>query len=124
MHRVYSSSDNTGLYIVVFNLEWLLNEDDSETEVDSEGNEENTLHFLNFWLNSIARNSVCAPVLIAGTHKDKVVRGDDLRKSNAKLATDNYDIERAQAIIGRYIKNMKVYKSKSLNLKFPKQPSP
>ena len=120
MHRVYSSSGKTGMYIAIFNLEWLLDED---SKVDGDNDKEDTLHFINFWLNSIARNSPSAPVIIVGTHKDKVVRGDDLRKSNAKLAADNHDIKRAQEIIGGYIQNMQVYKSKCLKLKLPEQPS-
>ena len=121
MHRIYSSS-GIAIYPLVFNLEWLLT--DSDDDDDAERNRQGTIKFIDFWLNSIARNSKGAPVLLIGTHKDKVAGCDYLRKTNLELFTCNPDIKRAHKIIADYVKSMPVYKSKILNLHFPKQPSP
>ena len=120
MHRIYSSAGKMSVYPLVFNVQWLL-------ELDEHGGKDNrgcerTLATIDFWLNSIARLSSGAPVLLIGTHKDMVVSGDDLAKSNVDLATSNEDVKRANKIIGDYIKTMKVYKSNLLNLQLPDQP--
>ena len=116
MHKIYSSAGKMSIYPLVFNLQWLL-------DTHGERNEKQTLITIDFWLNSVARFSGGAPLLLIGTHKDLVVSGADLAKSNVDLATSNDDIKRANEIIGTYIKNMRVYKSKLLNLHLPNQPS-
>ena len=109
------------IYPLVFNLQWLL--EVHEGAGDGKRGQERTLATIDFWVNSVARFSNGAPVLLIGTHKDMVVGGSDLAKRNAHLATSNDDIKRANEIIGSYIKKMKVYKSKLLNLHLPDQPS-
>lgn len=127
MHRIYSSAGKMSTYPLVFNLKWLLDmhECDLRCNSDCERNQKHTLTIVDFWLNSIGRNSGGAPVLLIGTHKDTVVSGTDLSKSNVELATSNDAIKRANEIIGNYINSMNVYKSKPklLNLRLPKQPS-
>ena len=108
------------VYPLVFNLQWLLKIDEY-ADKDKRGRKR-TLVTIDFWLNSIARLSNRAPVLLIGTHKDMVVSSSDLAKSNVDLATSNDDIKRANEIIGNYIKDMKVYKSNVLNLHLPDQP--
>ena len=108
------------IYPLVFNLQWLL--EMHEGAGDGKRGQEQTLVTIDFWINSVARFSNGAPVLLIGTHKDMVVGGTDLAKSNVDLATSNDDIKRANEIIGSYIKKMKVYKSKLLNLYLPDQP--
>ena len=108
------------VYPLVFNLQWLLKIDEY-ADKDTRGCKR-TLVTIDFWLNSIARLSNGAPVLLIGTHKDMVVGPTDLTKSNVDLATSNDDIKRANEIIGNYVKNMQVYKSKLLNLHMPDQP--
>ena len=120
MHKIYSSAGKMSVYPLVFNLEWLL-ELHEDADDDKRG-EHRSLVALDFWLNSIGRYSCGAPVLLIGTHKDVVVGGTDLAKSNIDLAMSNADIKRAHEILGNYIKNMKVYKSKLLNLHVPDQP--
>ena len=125
MHKIYSSAGNMSIYVVVFNLEWLLGKHtcNSRCDKDCERNEKDTILFIKFWLNSIARNSNGAPVVLIGSHKDKVVSGADLTtKSNVELATSNGDIERANKIIGQHVRSMKVYQQKLLNLCLPEQP--
>ena len=107
------------IYPLVFNLQWLL---DMDEQADDKRGKDQTLVTIDFWLNSVARFSGGAPVLLIGTHKDLVVGPTDLKKSNVDLATSNDDIKRANEIIGNYIKKMKVYKSKLLNLHLPNQP--
>jgi NLR family CARD domain-containing protein 3 len=59
------------LFVVMFNMEWLCPR-------ATEGEKEACLTFLRFWMNSIAIHAVdpadgsIAPILIVGTHKDKV----------------------------------------------------
>ena len=108
------------IYPLVFNLQWLL---DMDEHADDKRGKDQTLVTIDFWLNSVARFSGGAPVLLIGTHKDLVVGPTDLKKSNVDLATSNDDIKRANEIIGNYIKKMKVYNSKLLNLHTPDQPS-
>ena len=108
------------IYPLAFNLQWLL-EMHERADYGKRGKDQ-TLATIDFWVNSVARFSNGAPVLLIGTHKDVVVGGTDLRKSNVALAKSNDDIKRANEIIGNYIKNMKVYKSKLLNLHLPDQP--
>ena len=108
------------VYPLVFNLQWLLKIDEY-ADKDTRGCKR-TLVTIDFWLNSIARLSSGAPVLLIGTHKDMVVSASDLTKSNVDLATSNEDIKRANTIIGNYIKSMKVYQSNALNLHLPNQP--
>ena len=121
MHRIYSSAGKMSVYPLVFNLQWLLKVDEYATDKDRRGRKR-TLVTIDFWLNSIARLSNGAPVLLIGTHKDMVVSSGDLKKSNVDLAMSNDDINRANNIIGKYIKDMKVYKSNVLNLHLPDQP--
>ena len=123
MHRIYSSAGKMSIYPLVFNLEWLLgmHKCDSQCNDDCERNQKQTIKTVDIWLNSIARNSGGAPVLLIATHKDTVVDGADLMKSNVDLATSNVEIKRANDIIGNHIKTMNVYQ-KLLNLHIPKQP--
>ena len=124
MHKIYSSAGKMSIYPLVFNLEWVLDMDERGSQSsERERGQEKTLTTIDFWINSVARYSGGAPLLLIGTHKDLVVGGADLVKSNTDLATSNSDIKRANKIIGNYIKEMKVYKSKVLNLHLPKQPS-
>ena len=125
MHKIYSSAGNMSIYVVVFNLEWLLGKHtcNSQCDKDCERNKKDTIRFIKFWLNSIARNSNGAPVLMIGTHKDTVVSGADLTMKNVKLATSNGDIKRANDIIGHCVSGMKVYQQKQLKLHLPEQPS-
>ena len=124
MHRIYSAAGKLSTYLVVFNLQWLLyeNENDSESKDDDAGehNQEHTLRFIEFWLNSIARNAGHdAPVLLIGTHKDCIVGPDDLGKSNADLAASNVDIARAHKIVGDLVTSMSVFQSGMLSLHKP-----
>ena len=120
MHRIYSSAGKMSIYPLVFNLKWLL-----ELKCDSrrDRNQKDTLRIIDVWLNSIARYSGGAPVLLIGTHKDEVVKGADLTKSNLELAMKNKEIQLANTIIGKHIKSMNVYQRKRLNLHLPEQPS-
>ena len=113
------------VFLVVFNLEWLLNlhKCDSKCKPDCECNQKATVAFSDFWCNSIARYSGGAPIILIGTHKDKVVSGSDLTKLNAELAKTNPKIEWAQKFMGDRISAMRVYKLKKLNLHMPPQPS-
>ena len=127
MHRIYSSAAKMSIYVVVFNLEWLLGMHTCGSKCDKncEQNKEGTIMFIKFWLNSIGRNSGGAPVLLIGTHKDTVLSGcsDILTKSNVELATSYADIKSAHEIIGDEVMKMKVYENKILNLIPPEQPS-
>ena len=109
------------IYPLVFNLEWLLNTHDGDSR--REPNQKETLRIIDIWLNSIGRHSDGAPILLIGTHKDKIVTGGDLTKSNLELAMSNDDIKRANRIIGKHIKSLRVYQEKLLNLRLPEQPS-
>ena len=122
MHKIYSSAGKMSIYPLVFNIEWLLEMHGSDSRF-GERSQKRTLTTIDFWINSVARYSGGAPLLLIGTHKDLVVSEGDLVKSNIDLATSNDDIKRANKIIGDYIKKMKVYKSKLLNLHLPEQPS-
>ena len=117
MHRIYSSADGMSIYQLVFNIEWLLNEHDSESEC----NQKHTLRFIKSWLNIIARNRGNAPVLLIGTHKDLVIGDGDRLKSNIELASTNDKIKRAHEIIGNCITSMPVYQQKKLKLHLPAQ---
>ena len=110
------------VYPLVFNLQWLLKIDEYAENTKDKRGRKRTLVTIDFWLNSIARLSNGAPVLLIGTHKDMVVSRSDLTKSNVDLAMSNEDIKRANNIIGNYIKDMKVYKTDVLNLHLPDQP--
>jgi hypothetical protein len=64
-----------GVYVVVFNMEWLNDESNKKQEVEEH------LSFLRFWLNSIFvhaqsplgyEGDAVAPIILVGTHKDKV----------------------------------------------------
>ena len=96
MHGVYSSDM---MFIVVFDLDLLLGSDEEREEAE---------HYISFWLNSIALTGSRAPVVLVGTHKDKVVNASDLKKSNEKLALTNKNIRRAHAMIAEYIRSLKV----------------
>ena len=121
MHRIYSSEDGMSIYLLVFNIEWLLNDiHDSE----SERNQEHTLRFIESWVNIIGRNSGDAPLLLLGTHKDNVIGETDRFKSNIELARTNEKIKLAHKIIGNCITSMPVYKQKKLRLHFPFTPGP
>ena len=60
-----------GVYLVVFNMEWL-------ASTASESTKQESLEFLRFWLSSIAVHAVdsegktMAPICLVGTHKDRV----------------------------------------------------
>ena len=120
IYKLYSSAGKMSIYPLVFNLQWLL--EIYKPADDRNRGKNQTLATIDFWLNSVGRFSGGAPVLLIGTHKDVVVGGADLAKSNVNLAMSNDDIKRANKIIGNYIKEMKVYKSKLLNLHLPDQP--
>ena len=124
MHKIYCSAGGMSVYLVVFNLEWLLDKRicNSECKSDCEKNQEQSLRFFKFWGNSIARFSGGAPVILIGTHKDQVVSGADLLKSNAELASTNPVIKGAQDTIGRNMKGLRVYKLNKLRLHTPPQP--
>ena len=94
MHRIYSSVGGMTIYAVVFNLEWLLEKHECDSTCNStcELNKKFTVAFVKFWLNSIARNSGGAPIVLIATHKDKVVSVSDLKLSNAELAKNNTNI--------------------------------
>ena len=100
------------MYFLVFNLEWLLDEDNSDTAVE----------FIEFWSESIARHSGGAPVVAIGTHKDKVVSAADLQKSNAELATSNPAMKRAHDMIRDCMTGLRVYQLNQLQLHMPTQP--
>ena len=144
MHQIYSAASQMSTFPVVFNLEWLLEKHKCEPKCmckcvcepkckracqcghECEHNQKHTLLFIEFWLNSIARNSAGSPVILIGTHKDKIAnnKASCLAKSNAELAKANDLISQAHQIIGNCITRMQVYKSKKLNLKVPEeQPS-
>merc|ERR1712048_1241350 len=93
LHRIYSSAGKMSIYPLVFNLEWLLNTDECDSR--HERNQKQTLRIIDIWLNSIGRHASGAPVLLIGTHKDKIVTGADLAKGNLELAMSNDDIKRA-----------------------------
>ena len=125
MHRIYSSAGKMSIYPLVFNLHWLLDmhECDSRCNDSCERNQKHTIIIIDMWLNSVARYSGGAPVLLIASHKDEVVAGADLAKSNLELAMSNDMIKRANRIIGKHIKSMNVYQRKLLNLHLPEQPS-
>ena len=120
MHRIYSGAGGMAVYPLAFNLEWLLNTDISDPA--SEHTQERTLHFVKLWLNSVAQNSGGATVVLIGTHKDKVVGADDLKKSNKDLARTSDVIARAHKLIGDCISEMPDYTRKKLRLHMPLQP--
>ena len=113
MHKVYSSEGGMAVYFLVFNIEWLLDENKCKATVD----------FITFWANSIAKHSRGAPVVLIGTHKDKVVSAVDLLKSNAELAKSNPAIRRAHDMMRDLITDLRVYKLNQLQLRMPTQPS-
>ena len=125
MHRIYSSAGGMSIYPVVFNLEWLLKlrKCGSKCKPGIKCNKELTPDSVKFWCNSIARYSGGAPILLIGTHKDRVVSGSDLKLSNAELAKANPDMAWAQEFMGNLIRGMPVYKLKKLKLHMPPQPS-
>ena len=125
MHKIYSYVGKMSIYQVVFNLAWLLDihQCDAHCKKDCERNQKHSLKFVDFWVNSISRNSGGAPVLLIATHKDIVVSETDLQKNNVELAMSNENIKLANKIIGDHIKSMPVYKTRQLNLKLPNQPS-
>ena len=63
-----------GVYALCFNMEWLVAKDEAEKE--------RCLKYLKFWIDSIymhtysIKSDRCAPFILIGTHKDKVVRSD------------------------------------------------
>ena len=120
MHRIYSGVGGMAIYPLAFNLKWLLNANVSDPVC--EYNVENTLHFVKLWLNSLARNAGGATVLLIGTHKDQVVGGDDMAKSNADLASSSDVIARAHKLIGDCVSEMPDYTRKKLRLHMPRQP--
>ena len=119
MHRIYSSAGGMSIYPVVFNLEWLLKLRKCGSKCKPGGKPD----FVEFWCNSIARYSGGAPILLIGTHKDRVVSGSDLKLSNAELAKANPDMAWAQEFMGNLMTGMRVYKLKKLKLHMPPQPS-
>ena len=125
MHRIYSSVGGMTIYAVVFNLEWLLDlhKCDCTCNSNCQFNKKFTVAFVEFWLNSIARNSGGAPIILIATHKDKVVSVSDLKLSNAELAKTNPAIAWAQEFMGELITATRVYQLKKLNLHMPPQPS-
>ena len=124
MHKIYCSAGGMSIYLVVFNLEWLLDKHtcNSECKSDCEKNQERSLRFFKFWGNSIARFSGGAPVMLIATHKDLVVSGADLLKSNAELARTNAAMKGAQETMGRNIRSLPVFKLNKLRLHIPPQP--
>ena len=112
MHQIYSSAGGMSIYPVVFNMQQLLD------ELESKG-----WHFFDFWLNSIARYSGGAPVILIGTHKDQVVDPADLTKTNAVLAKTNPKIKGLHDRVRDRVKSLRVYKLKKLRLHMPPQPS-
>ena len=109
MHQIYSSAGGMAIYPVVFNMQQLL---------ESKG-----WHSFDFWLNSIARYSGGATVILIGTHKDLVVDPADLTKSNADLAKTNPKIRWLQDRVRDRLKSLRVFKLKKLRLHMPPQPS-
>ena len=112
MHQIYSSAGGMAIYPVVFNMQQLLN------QLESKGWDN-----FDFWMNSIARYSGGAPVLLIGTHKDLVVDLADLTKSNADLAKTNPKIRWLQDRVRDRVKSLRVFKLKKLRLHMPPQPS-
>ena len=140
MHQMYSAASKMSIYPLVFNIEWLLNKHKCGSKCkckcsckpkckrecacghECEHNQKHTLGFIEFWLNSIARNADRAPVVLIGTHKDLVVSHDGyLQQTNVQLM-EHADIASAHHIIGEHIQKMAVYKKHQLNL-FPKNSS-
>ena len=124
MHRIYCSASGMTIYVLVFNLEWLLNKHKcgSKCKRNCECTREHTIRFIKFWLNSIARNSCGAPVLLIGTHKDKVISPDESQKSNADLAKSNKYIAGAHKEVGDLVTDSRMYKLNKLRLHMPTQP--
>ena len=124
MHRIYCSASGMTIYLLVFNLKWLLNKHKcgSKCKRDCECTREHTIRFIKFWLNSIARNSCGAPVLLIGTHKDEVISPDESLKSNADLAKTNKDIAGAHKDVGDLVTHSRMYKLNKLQLYRPLQP--
>ena len=112
MHQIYSSAGGMSIYPVVFNMQQLLN------QLESKGWDN-----FDFWMNSIARYSGGAPVLLIGTHKDLVVDLADLTKSNADLAKTNPKIKGLHDRVRDRVKSLRVFKLKKLRLYMPPQPS-
>ena len=112
MHQIYSSAGGMSIYPVVFNMQQLLN------ELESKG-----WDYFDFWMNSIARYSGGAPVILIGTHKDLIVDLADLTKSNADLAKTNSKIKWLHDRVRDRVKSLRVYKLKKLRLHMPPQPS-
>ena len=78
LHLLFLSS--LGVYIVCFNMEDVLDEQ----------KQHKSFKFIRFWLQSISIHTVgdgntSAPILLVGTHKDKVSSDVDHRKVHEKL---------------------------------------
>ena len=108
------------IYPLAFNLKWLLNTNVSDPVCEQ--TQEDTFHFIKLWLNSVGQNSGGATVVLIGTHKDQVVGGDDLKKSNKELASTSDVIARAHKLVGKCISELSDYTRKKLRLHMPPQP--
>ena len=97
-------------YIVVFDIKALLGK-----------GKQRTLYYVTFWLNSIGWNGSRSPVVLVGTHKDRVIARRDAKKSNLQLALTNAKIQQAHKIIGDHISSLQVYTENKLKLHMPKQ---
>jgi GTPase SAR1 family protein len=83
MHHLYLS--RYCVYLLVFNMKWLLPDACEKGEC---------LEYLTAWINSIAMHTVDyksqAPILIIGTHKDKVPSPDD-HANISKILDDKFE---------------------------------
>ncbi|GBG34516.1 Leucine-rich repeat serine/threonine-protein kinase 1 [Hondaea fermentalgiana] len=75
LHHIFLTEK--GLYLVVFDMRELVGADKFKTDLRPEeyarlGTQDESIDFLRFWLNSIKLHAPGAPVLLVGTHKDKV----------------------------------------------------
>jgi GTPase SAR1 family protein len=82
LHHLYVTRH--GVYLLVFNMEWLVGARSSQSSNDEEGGtkRDSSLRFLSFWLNSIylhakSPDGSVAPIFLIGTHKDRISSPDD-----------------------------------------------
>ena len=96
LHHLYLN--RYGVYVVMFNMEWLL---PGAPEYDG------CLEYLDFWLSSISMHAVdskdgsLAPILLVGSHKDKVSRPED-HEAISMILDDKFQCHRVWSQVTRF----------------------
>jgi GTPase SAR1 family protein len=111
MHHLYLS--RYCVYLLVFNMQWLHVEDEGASQKD------NCLEYLTGWLDSISMHSVSrkdksqAPILIIGSHKDKVRNSED-HDNISKILEGHFKNHRAWKWVKKFKKSQEEAGQRSL----------